>query len=232
MARNAGDHQLPLDFPIEEQTSRDDLRVAPPLKAAVRIVDGWPNWPSPVVILVGPVGCGKSHLASIWRENADAVSIDAVAGSDAAVQAAAHAVLFEDVDRRAFDDTELFHVINSVRENGTSLLMTARTSPSAWDVSLPDLISRLKAATVVEIGEPDEELLADVLIKLFSDRQLAVEDKLIAYIAARMERSTEAARRIVETLDRLALSRRTKINRALVAEVLSAFEEDDDRDSD
>ncbi|HZG28084.1 MAG TPA: DnaA regulatory inactivator HdaA [Ensifer sp.] len=232
MARNAGDHQLPLEFPIEEQTSRDDLRVADPLKAAVRIVDGWPNWPSPVVILVGPVGCGKSHLASIWRENARAVSIDATVGSAAAMQAARHPVLFEDVDRRPFDDTELFHVINSVRENGTSLLMTARTSPLVWDVSLADLKSRLKAATVVEIGEPDEELLAEVLMKLFSDRQIVVEDKLIAYIAARMERSTEAARRIVDTLDRLALSRRTKINRALVAEVLSAFEEEDDRDSD
>lgn len=232
MARNAGDHQLPLEFPIEEQTSRDDLRVAPPLKAAVRIVDGWPNWPSPVVILVGPVGCGKSHLASIWRENAEAVSIDPVAGSNAAVEAAVHPVLFEDVDRREFDDTELFHVINSVRENGTSLLMTARTLPSAWDVQLPDLKSRLRAATVVEIGEPDEELLAEVLIKLFSDRQLAVEDKLIAYIAARMERSTEAARRIVDALDRLALSRQMKINRAMVAEVLAGFEEDDDRDSD
>ncbi len=142
MARHAGDHQLPLEFPVEEQTSRDDLRVADPLKAAVRIVDGWPNWPSPVVVLVGPVGCGKSHLASIWRENAEAVSIDAVAGSDAALQAAAHPVLFEDVDRRAFDETELFHVINSVRENGTSLLMTARTLPAAWDVTLPDLKSR------------------------------------------------------------------------------------------
>lgn len=232
MARNAGDHQLPLEFPIEEQTSRDDLRVAPPLRAAVRIVDGWPSWPSPVVILVGPVGCGKSHLASIWRENAHAVSIDPVVGSDAALQAASHPVLFEDADRREFDDTELFHVINSVRENGKSLLMTARTLPSAWDVTLPDLRSRLKAATVVEIGEPDEELLCEVLMKLFSDRQVAVEDKLISYIAARMERSTEAARRIVDTLDRLALSRRVKINRALVAEVLSAFEENDDRDSD
>lgn len=232
MVRNAGDHQLPLEFPVEEQTSRDDLRVAPPLNAAVRIVDGWPNWPSPVVVLVGPVGCGKSHLASIWRENAQAVAIDPVAGSDAARQAAARPVLFEDVDRRAFDDTELFHVINSVRENGMSLLMTARTKPSSWDVSLPDLMSRLRAATVVEIGEPDEELLGEVLMKLFADRQLAVEDKLIAYIAARMERSTEAARRIVDELDRLALSRRVRINRALVAEVLAGFEEDDDRDSD
>jgi chromosomal replication initiation ATPase DnaA len=230
MARNAGDHQLPLEFPVEAQTSRDDLRVAGPLKAAVRIVDGWPNWPSPVVVLVGPVGSGKSHLANIWRENAGAADIDPQTGGDAAQAAAAGPVLFEDADRRSFDETELFHVINSVRENGTSLLLTARTPPSAWDVSLADLRSRLKAATVVEIGEPDEELLGEVLLKLFSDRQVAIDDRLISYIATRMERSTEAARRIVDALDRLALARQARINRAMVTEVLAAMAEDAESD--
>lgn len=223
MARKAGDGQLPLEFPVEEQTSRDDFRVAPPLTAAVRIVDDWPNWPSPVVVLVGPVGCGKSHLARIWADNADAVEIDPVAGARAAEIAARHPVVFEDADRRPFDETELFHVINAVRENGTSLIMTARSFPSSWTVSLPDLKSRLKAATVVEIGEPDEALLREVLLKLFSDRQIAVDDRLIGYLAERMERSTEAARRVVDALDRLALARRTRISRALAAEVLEGF---------
>lgn len=221
MSRKAGHEQLPLEFPLEEQTSRDDLRVAPPLTAAVRIVDEWPNWPSPVVVLVGPVGCGKSHLASIWREVSGAADIHPTAKDDAAVIAADHPVLFEDADRRPFDETGLFHVINAVRQNGTALLMTARSWPGTWPVLLPDLKSRLKAATVVEIGEPDEELLKEVLLKLFADRQIVIDDRLIDYIAERMERSTEAARRIVESIDRLALSRRAKITRTLVAEALA-----------
>lgn len=228
MARNAGDEQLPLEFPVEEQTSRDDLRVADTLTAAVRIIDEWPNWPSPVAVLVGPVGAGKSHLANIWRESAGAVDIRPVAGSGAASAAASGPVLFEDADRMAFDETELFHVINAVRENGHHLLMTARSWPTTWPVALADLKSRLKAVTVVEIGEPDEQLLKEVLVKLFADRQIAIDDKLVAYIAERMERSAEAARRIVDALDRLALSRRTKINRALVAEVLARFEDEPD----
>ncbi|HEX8044697.1 DnaA regulatory inactivator HdaA [Rhizobium sp.] len=213
--------QLPLAFTHDAASGRDDLLVADPLSAAVRIVDSWPQWPSPVVILAGPVGSGKSHLASIWCERSGAVPIHPKAGSDAAVIAAHGPVIFEDVDRLGFDDTELFHVINSVRENGTGLLMTSRLWPMSWPVTLPDLRSRLKAATVVEIGEPDEELLSQVIVKLFADRQLYIDDKLVLYIVNRMERSLNAAQLIVDRLDRLALGRGTRITRILAAEVLN-----------
>ena len=213
--------QLPLAFTHDAASGRDDLRVADPLSAAVKIVDSWPHWPSPVVILAGAVGSGKSHLASIWRQRSGAIAIHPKAGSGAAVVAASGPVIFEDVDRLGFDDTELFHVINSVRENGTGLLMTSRLWPMSWPVALPDLRSRLKAATVVEIGEPDEELLSQVIVKLFADRQLYIDDKLVLYIVNRMERSLNAAQLIVDRLDRLALGRGTRITRILAAEVLN-----------
>lgn len=222
--------QLPLAFSHKNATGREDLLVAAPLHAAVAIVDEWPRWPSPVVILVGPQGSGKSHLASIWKNTSGAVDIHPAPGEGAARQAEHTAVLFEDADRRSFDDTELFHVINSVRENGTSLLMTTRQWPAAWPVSLPDLRSRLKAATVVEIGEPDEDLLAQVLMKLFADRQLYMDDKLVSYIVARMERSLDTAQTIVERLDRLGLSRGARISRAMAAEVLTELGGDPDED--
>jgi chromosomal replication initiation ATPase DnaA len=213
--------QLALSFAHEAASGRDDLLVADPLSAAVTIVDSWPNWPSPVVVLAGPVGSGKSHLAGIWQERSGAVSILPEKGSGAAAAAAVGPVVFEDADRVGFDDAELFHVINSVRENGTSLLMTSRLWPMSWPVRLPDLRSRLKAATVVEIGEPDEQLLSQVIVKLFADRQLYIDDKLVLYIVNRMERSLSAAQTIVDRLDRLALGRGTRITRMLAAEVLN-----------
>jgi chromosomal replication initiation ATPase DnaA len=212
--------QLPLAFDHDPATGREDLLVSDRLSAAIAIVDHWPDWPSPVVIIAGPVGSGKSHLASIWKERAGARTIHPVAGSDAALMAAQGPVLFEDADRQGFDDTTLFHVINSVREHGTGLLMTSRLWPMSWPVVLPDLRSRLKAATVVEIGEPDVELLTQVLIKLFADRQLLIDERLVGYIVQRMERSLEAAQTIVERIDRLALARGVRLTRSLAAEVL------------
>lgn len=216
----AAPQQLPLVFEHDPAVSRDDLLISDPLSAAVSIVDSWPNWPSPVVILMGPVGSGKSHLASIWQQKSGAAHIHPTIGSQAAKIASQGPVLFEDADRKGFDDTALFHVINSVRENGQTLLITTRMWPMSWPVALADLRSRLKAATMVEIGEPDDELLAQVLVKLFSDRQLLVDDKLVSYIVARMERSLDAAQNVVEAIDHLALARGVKISRSLAADVL------------
>lgn len=215
--------QLPLVFGHDPARGREDLLVSDRLSAAIAIVDHWPDWPSPVVIIAGPVGSGKSHLANIWRDRAGAEAIHPIAGSNAAEIAALKPVLFEDADRQGFDDAALFHVINSVRENGTALLMTSRLWPMSWPTTLPDLRSRLKAATVIEIGEPDDELLTQVLFKLFADRQLLVDERLVAYIVNRMERSLEAAQAIVERLDHLALARGTRLTRALAAEVLDGL---------
>ncbi|AYM80697.1 MULTISPECIES: DnaA regulatory inactivator HdaA [Agrobacterium] len=216
--------QLPLAFSHQSASGRDDLLVSASLAAAVSLIDEWPNWRSPVVVLAGPPGSGKSHLANIWKNISDARDIHPEAGADAARAAETGPVLFEDADRRGFDETELFHVINSVRQHGTTLLMTSRQWPAAWPVTLPDLRSRLKAVTVVETGEPDEGLLAQVLVKLFADRQLYMDDKLIGYIVNRMERSLDTAQTIVDRIDRLALARGTRITRPLVAEVLNAMD--------
>jgi chromosomal replication initiation ATPase DnaA len=109
-------------------------------------------------------------------------------------------------------------------------MMTSRLWPMSWPVELPDLLSRLKAATVVEIGKPDEELLSQVIVKLFADRQLYIDDKLILYVVSRMERSLNAAQTIVDRLDRLALARGTRITRALAAEVLNELDNSDPSD--
>lgn len=222
--------QLPLALSHDAAIGREDLLVAETVSAAVAMIDAWPHWNAPVVILTGPAGCGKTHLANVWREKAGAEIIQPKAGAEAATIAATGPVLFEDADRVVFDDNELFHVINSVRENGHSLLMTARLWPMSWPVTLPDLRSRLKAATVVEIGEPDEDLLGQVIIKLFADRQLHIDDRIVAYIVARMERSMQAAQGVVERLDHLALARGTRITRNLAAEVLESFSADDAED--
>ncbi|WP_419914886.1 DnaA regulatory inactivator HdaA [Hoeflea sp.] len=225
-APDPSDGQLPLEFTHNPSSSRDDLVVSERLSAAVGLIDMWPQWPSPVVILAGPTGAGKTHLSNIWKSRSGAVEISSIESDSGEVlgPASRGPVLIEDIDRRGFDETQLFHLINTVREHEQTMLITTRIWPAAWPVTLPDLISRLRAATTVEIGEPDDDLLGQVMEKLFADRQLFVDPKVISYLVQRMERSLNAAQAVVARMDRLAMARRGKITRSLAAEVLAEME--------
>lgn len=213
--------QLPLELASPPAMTRDDLIIGASNLSAMELIDRWPAWHSAIAILVGPAGSGKTHLASIWAERSGAARLDARALGELDIATLGTLpALIEDVDAGAFDETVLFHLINAVREAGISLLMTARKPPGEWALHLPDLRSRLLAASLVTIDQPDEALLGAVLAKLFSDRQVSVDANVITYLVNRMERSLAAAANIVDQLDRLALERRVRISRALAAEVV------------
>ncbi len=218
--------QLPLDFALPPGFSRDELVLSPANAEAVRLIEAWPDWPSPVAVLAGPPGSGKSHLGAIWCEHAGATALDAPRLGDSAIEAAEKGPVFiDDIDLAPLDQPGLFHLINAVRESGTGLLMTARRFPAAWGATLPDLVSRLKAVSTVEIGEPDDLLLEGVIMKLFADRQVEVEPHVVQYLVRRIERSLATAIDVVERLDRAALEGKTKVSRALAASVVGALDE-------
>jgi len=131
------------------------------------------------------------------------------------------AALIEDLDQGQIDEEGLFHLMNVLRGAGGSLLLTARRSPANWSLRLPDLASRLRAATLAEIGPADDALLSGVIVKLFADRQLEVEPHVVAFLLARMDRSLAEAMRLVERIDALSLERQCRITRALVSEILA-----------
>jgi chromosomal replication initiation ATPase DnaA len=213
--------QLPLGFGLDAGHDADDLVVTGANEAAARLIGAWPAWPSPVVVLTGPPGSGKSHLAAIWRSRSGATVLDAAA-IGVPVLARGQAVLVEDADRAGIDEAGLFHLVNAVLAGGGTLLVTARTAPAAWGLRLADLASRLRAATLVEIAAPDDALLAAVIVKLFADRQVAVEPQVVRYLVHRMDRSLAAAMRLVGRIDALSLERKSRITRALAAEALEA----------
>jgi chromosomal replication initiation ATPase DnaA len=129
--------------------------------------------------------------------------------------------LVVECDSGSIDEVGLLHLYNAIGQAGGSLLLTGTEAPARWPVSLPDLRSRLRAITSVGIGQPDDELLAAVLAKLFGDRQLAVPPEVISFMLSRLERSLDAARQSVVELDAYALEKGRPITVRLAAEVLN-----------
>lgn len=221
--------QLPLEFPIRPRFGVEDFLVSACNEHAYAVIEAWPQWNDPVLLLSGPAGSGKSHLAAIWARNAHATTQKA---RDLTLQqvpelVAAGAVLIEDVDRGPIDEPALFHLLNGARERRAFVLVTAQHETQAWGLRTPDLVSRLRLAPSVEIGPPDDALLRAVLVKLFLDRQLVVDTSIVELIARRAERSIAAARAIVAALDHEALSSGRRIGRTLVLSVLERLERND-----
>ncbi|MEE8272861.1 MAG: DNA replication protein, partial [Alphaproteobacteria bacterium] len=198
--------QLPLDLGFRPAMGAADFMVADSNGAAVGWLDRWPDWPAPALVVHGPAGCGKSHLTQVWRARTGARALamaDLSAADLPAVLGAAGEVAVDDAERVAGAGQEraLLHLYNLVNEAGGHLLLTGRAPPARWRLGLADLASRLRAAPAVAVGEPDDALLAAVLVKLFADRQLRVGDEVLRFLLLRMERSFAAARRLVAALD-------------------------------
>lgn len=221
MADEPPPRQLALALDHAANLTRDDFLPGPSNENALALLDRWPDWPARVLALVGPEGSGKSHLASIWATQSGARFMSARALTvDALPEAlATGALVLEDCSPEDLDERALFHLLNLVREHEGWLLLTTRAAPTSWTVALPDLTSRLRAMPVISLAMPDEALLRAVMVKLFADRQLAVDEALIAYLLPRIGRSFAAARDAVDTLDREALQRGRPVNRTLAAEL-------------
>ena len=216
--------QLVFELPHRPALGLEDYLVSGSNAAAVALVDRWPDWPAGAAVISGPPGCGKSHLANVWRmkSNADAVAAAHIAIADVPQLAASGALIVEDIAATR-DEAALFHLLNLVREQRLAMLLTSALAPGDLGLALPDLRSRLNALPHALIAPPDDALLRAVLVKLFADRQLSVEPQIIAYLLVRMERSMEAASRLVAELDHRSLALQRAVTRSVAAAALESL---------
>jgi chromosomal replication initiation ATPase DnaA len=222
VAASVQPRQLAFALPHAESLTRDNFLEGPANEAGLALVDSWPDWPNRIMLLVGPEGSGKSHLASIWAEQAGARVTSAHALTATAVPGAlaTGALVVEDLKPQNFDERAMFHLLNLAREDEAFVLMTARLPPSAFEVELRDLRSRLRAVPAVSLLPPDDLLFRGLIVKFCADRQLSVDETVVSYLSTRIERSYAAVRQAVELLDTEALRLGRPVTRALAAELL------------
>lgn len=216
--------QMALDLAPAPDYRAESFAVSEANAGALALVNRWPRWRDGHLVVIGPAGAGKTHLATMWAQRTGARSLPAKSLSRALPTVGrGEAVVVEDC-HRGVDEDGLFHLINrAAGDAGVSALITAGAPAPEWPVRLPDLASRLAAAETAVLHEPDDALLRQVLEKLFRERQTPLTRGVIEYLLDHMERSVDFARALVPALDRAALARKRPVSRALAREVLGAL---------
>lgn len=225
--------QIPLDLAGRTALGLEDFLIGPCNQDAVSWIDRWPDWPAPVLVINGPAASGKTHLAAVWRDKSGAQIIKPdrlISNTAEDIARTAQSIILDGIDPwLGYEEAEttLFHLYNIFKEEQRTFLITMRMAPSHADFAIADLASRFRAAPVATIHPPDDMLLGSVLIKLFSDRQLKINNDVIKYILPRMERSFSAARDLVAQADSMALSQKRGISIPLMREVMANLQQYD-----
>ncbi|WP_298257286.1 DnaA/Hda family protein [uncultured Litoreibacter sp.] len=220
--------QLAFSLPAKEALGREDYFVSDANALAVSAVEDWANWPLNKLVLVGPAGAGKTHLAMVWAQEADAQVVLAQALHEP-MALARGALVVEDLHKIAGDraqETQLFHLHNLMQEAGHPLLVTSAVAPARLDLVLPDLKSRMSGTSVAKLEALDDMLLMALVMKMFSDRQIAIKPDLLSYVMPRLPRSFEAVRGFVEGMDARALAEKRPIGKGLARDVLAEMSGD------
>jgi chromosomal replication initiation ATPase DnaA len=222
--------QLAFPFPDEETFDPEDFLLAPANAQAAAWLDIPQEWPGSRLALYGEGGTGKTHLLHVFAARWNAAILPGAALQP--FRDFPHSALAIDDADSAQDPEAMLHLLNAAAESRLPVLLAARAPPSRWNTGLPDLDSRLRAMTTVELGQPGEDVLRALLARLTAKRQLRVEESVQDYLLDRLPRTGAAMREAAARLDRASLAAGKRVSRRIAADVIASLVEDGAADED
>ena len=169
------------------------------------------------LLLVGPKKSGKTHLGLIWKSQFNAISYK---NNMKDIINCKKNILVDDLFYDLIEEN-IFHLINHCDLNNLKILITCHELLNTHKFKLNDLSSRLKAFLFVEIDLPEDDLLVNLMIKLFHDKQIIVKNpEIFNYIIKRSDRSYEIIFKLIDKIDALLLKKNKQLTIPLIKELI------------
>ncbi|MEP3226475.1 MAG: DnaA/Hda family protein [Parasphingorhabdus sp.] len=198
---------LPLDI---ESTAQAGGYLVTACNAEVHAkLEDWRHWPNHSAILIGGAGSGKHTMAEAFAKHSGGQFV-------------------RNADNVPAD--ELFHLWNQAQAEAFPLLFLSSRNVSDWDISLPDLKSRVAASLLIEIGEPDEAMIAGLFQKYFALRGISISEDALTYLSKRIERSYQNVQLLAQKMNILAIEKKKPVTRAIAMEILAQHQSDTSSD--
>lgn len=230
--------QLPIDFIHETLYEREDFMVSKSNIEAIKAVDEWPNWPYFSLCIYGPEGSGKTHISHIFADNVYTKTnakqkIPLVRARGIKLEniyrffEESKCLIVENLDDKYINEEALFHLYNLYKNEGGYILFTTTKPPARMNFKLADLQSRLNTIPVIEIKEPDSDLLSALIVKLFADRQVNISPEIVNYITNNTIRSFSYIKKLVIEADNTSISRKRAISIPIIKEAINTLNNND-----
>ena len=167
--------------------------------------------------LYGPNKSGKTHLGLIWKKKFDALSYN---NNLVEIINYKRNIFIDDIFNN-INEEEIFHLINHCNLNKLKLLVTSHIFLNEHIFRFEDLSSRLKTFINIQIDLPDDELLLNLMIKLFNDKQIIIKNpEIFNFILRRVQRSYEKIFLFIEKIDKLSLTKKRQLTIPLIRELI------------
>ena len=213
--------QLIFNFPFKKNYLQQDFYVSKNNFNAYKLIESWPRWPSRLINIFGPTGCGKTHLVNILQSKIHSIIISSNKISDEIfkIYKTKECLIIDDFENN-FDEKILYSIINQAYQDNKYLIISSSISVKKFDIKLLDLKSRFSSFIDIGIDLPTDDLIRVILTKNFSDKQIKVSQKNIEYILKNIERSYEKISTFSNSIDSLSLTKAQPIKLNLIKKVL------------
>jgi chromosomal replication initiation ATPase DnaA len=214
--------QLIFNFPFKRNYLKQDFYVSKNNFNAFKLIDSWPKWPSRLVNIFGPKGCGKTHLINILQTKIQSLLIlSKNVSPDILVEYKTKECLIIDDFNNNIDEKTLYSIINQSYQDNKYLIISSPISIKKFKTELIDLRSRFSSFVDIGIDLPTDDLVRVILTKHFSDKQIQISEKNIEYILKNIERSYEKINNFSNSIDSLSLTKAQPVKLQLIKKVLN-----------